>query len=167
MSSSHFRGTLRNIGRLVTFTAIGIAVNDCVVGVTFTGDRCSRSPDPFKSNLPHPRPQAPIVVEHWKLLIWGPERCIQRGDEVVMVDPFEPQKKVLRRVVALPDDYVSMSKGLVFYHARVDDGCYFVEDEAQKGMVRERMTYSPVNVWLDGPCGVSAGEGALSLLAVD
>ena len=74
------------------------------------------------------------MVEKWQLVFRGPEHSIQREDEVVIIDPFT-RKRVVRRVVAMTDDYVSVSRGSIFYHARVEDGCYFLVDENEKGMV--------------------------------
>ena len=33
------RGALSHLGRWTTYVAIGVAFNDCVIGVTFTDDK--------------------------------------------------------------------------------------------------------------------------------
>ena len=138
---SSSRTFLGHLGRLASYAAIGVAFNDCVIGITFTDDKYVQYDAQYQISdnclpLDTPcRPNVPIVVEKWRLLFRGPEHSIQREDEVVIIDPFMPKRRVVRRVVAMNDDYVSVASGVVVYHARVEDGCYFLVDETKKGMV--------------------------------
>lgn len=60
---------------------------------------------------------------------------IRKNDEIVAIDPFDPSRKIVRKVAALTDEYVKLYNGSFVYNAKVEDGCFFVTDEENGGMV--------------------------------
>jgi hypothetical protein len=71
---------------------------------------------------------------------------MKRDDMVVIIDPFCPKRQLLRRVVALTDDYVKISNGGFMYNAKVEDGCYFVVNDQEEGMV---ICFNNINIILN------------------
>lgn len=80
--------------------------------------------------------RTPVLVNKTPLLFRGSEKNF-RHKELVLIDPFDPSKNIVRNCVALQDDWVQQTipNSNLVYHSRVDDGCCYVVDESNLGMV--------------------------------
>jgi signal peptidase I len=122
----HLRGAMAwrisSLKVAVVFIPMGIAFNDLVLGVVpITGDshavRQERAYNGDKSYM--------LVNK------WGGSKMrrgeITLGDLVVMTDPSDPHRRIIRKVGGMPDQWVRVNDGTGSYHVYVRKGYCWVE----------------------------------------
>ena len=112
---------------VAVWTPMAVAFNDLVVGfVPVTGDTYST-----KANYPTFTDMSWVVVNKWvgTKLRRGE---IEPEDLVVLVDPTNPQKRIIRQVKALNDTWVRVNDGVESYHVYIRKGYVWLDGRETK-----------------------------------
>ena len=109
------------------WTPMCVAFNDLVVGfVPVTGDTYS-----IKEKEPKFMDKSWVLVNKWAGTRLRRGEC-QPEDLVVLTDPSDPKKRIVRQVKALNDTWVRVNDGVESYHVYVRKGYCWLDGRETK-----------------------------------
>ena len=108
---------------------MAVAFNDLVMGVVpVTGDTYGIKDKEMSSNM---KDKSWLIVNKWMgtRLRRGE---LEKDDLVVLIDPTDPQKRIVRKIEALNDTWVRVDDGVESYHVYVRKGYCWLDGRQTK-----------------------------------